>query len=66
MVAIIGFYDWSTFKDYIAHTVVYIEPMFVVVIAYRFYRPIVKLAEQIMGRVKLLANLPLRLGGSQS
>ncbi|MBT6725239.1 MAG: hypothetical protein HN867_16925 [Deltaproteobacteria bacterium] len=52
MVAIIGFYDWSTFKDYIAHTVVYIEPMFVVVImAIASTRPIVKLAEQIMGRV---------------
>ena len=47
-----GFYDWSTFKDYIAHTVVYIEPMFVVVImAIASTRPIVKLAEQIMGRV---------------
>jgi hypothetical protein len=57
MVTIIGFYDWSTFKDYIAHTVNFTEPLFVVVImAIASTRPIVRLAEQIMGRIAAFGN----------
>lgn len=51
MFAIIGFFDWGTFKGYLAHTVNFTEPMFVVVImALASTRPIVKLAEQILGQ----------------
>jgi len=44
----ISFYDWSTFKIYIAQTVNYTEPMFVVVImALAATRPVMQLAKQI-------------------
>jgi hypothetical protein len=50
--AIVGFHGWYTFSDYIAHTVNYTEPMFVVVImALASTRPIVKLAELILGKI---------------
>lgn len=43
---------WHTFEWYIAHTVEYTEPMFVVIImAIASTRPILRLAERIMGRV---------------
>ena len=47
----ISFYDWSTFKIYIAQTVNYTEPMFVVVImALAATRPVMLLAKQILGK----------------
>ena len=47
----ISFYDWSTFKIYIAQTVNYTEPMFVVVImALAATRPVMQLAKQILGK----------------
>lgn len=50
MVFTIFMFDWGTFKNYLAHTVNFIEPMFVVVImALASTRPVVKLAEQILG-----------------
>ena len=46
----IGYFDWSTFKNYIVYDRVYIEPMFVVVImAIASTRPVVKFAEQLLG-----------------
>ncbi|HBL55702.1 MAG TPA: hypothetical protein EYO46_03780 [Candidatus Lambdaproteobacteria bacterium] len=46
----ISFFDWNTFKNYIAYTVNYTEPMFVVVImALASTRPIMQLAKRIMG-----------------
>ncbi len=49
---IIFFYDWSALKNYISHKVNYTEPMFVVVImALASTRPILRLAEQILGVV---------------
>ncbi len=47
----ISFFDWSTFKNYIAHTVNYTEPMFVVVImALAATRPVMQLAKLILGK----------------
>ena len=47
----ISFFDWTTFKNYIAHTVNYTEPMFVVVImALAATRPVMQLAKQILGK----------------
>lgn len=46
----IGFFDWTTFKNYIVYDRVYVEPMFVVVImAIASTRPVVKFAEQLLG-----------------
>ena len=45
-----GFFDWTTFKNYIVYDRVYIEPMFVVVImTIASTRPVVKFAEQLLG-----------------
>jgi len=45
-----GFFDWTTFKNYMVYDRVYIEPMFVVVImAIASTRPVVKFAEQLLG-----------------
>ncbi|MCH2265261.1 MAG: putative Na+/H+ antiporter [SAR324 cluster bacterium] len=53
----ISFYDWNTFKNYIALTVNYTEPMFVVVImALASTRPIMRLAKQIMGKFASLGK----------
>ena len=53
----ISFYDWNTFKNYIAHTVNFTEPMFVVVImALASTRPIMLFAEQIMGKFAALGK----------
>ena len=53
----ISFYDWDTFKNYIAHTVNFTEPMFVVVImALASTRPIMLFAEQIMGKFAALGK----------
>lgn len=50
--AVIGFYDWGTFKHYMAHTVTYIEPMFLVVImTLASTKPVLKLSEKILGVV---------------
>jgi len=50
MAFMIGYFDWSTFKNYIVYDRVYIEPMFVVVImAIASTRPVVKFAEQLLG-----------------
>ena len=47
----ISFFDWTTFKNYIAHTVNYTEPMFVVVImALAATRPVMQLAKLILGK----------------
>jgi len=47
----ISFFDWATFKNYIAHTVNYTEPMFVVVImALAATRPVMQLAKLILGK----------------
>ena len=47
----ISFFDWDTFKNYIAHTVNYTEPMFVVVImALAATRPVMQLAKLILGK----------------
>ncbi len=46
----IGFFDWTTFKNYMVYDRVFIEPMFVVVImAIASTRPIVKFSEQLLG-----------------
>ncbi|MBT5176406.1 MAG: hypothetical protein HOB42_00935, partial [Candidatus Marinimicrobia bacterium] len=53
----ISFYDWNTFKNYIAHTVNFTEPMFVVVImALASTRPIMLFAKQIMGKFAALGK----------
>jgi len=53
----ISFYDWSTFKIYIAHTVNYTEPMFVVVImALAATRPVMQLAKQILGKFSAIGK----------
>ncbi len=53
--AITGWHGWGTTADYFNHTVVYTEPLFVVVImALAATRPIVGLAESALRRV---ANL---------
>ena len=50
--AVIGFYDWGTFKHYMAHTVIYIEPVFLVVImTLASTKPVLKLSEKILGVV---------------
>jgi hypothetical protein len=55
VVAIIGFYDWSTVVNYISHTVNFTEAMFVVVImTLASTRPILKLTEFFMWK---FANL---------
>ena len=55
--ATISFYDWNTFKNYIAHTVNFTEPMFVVVImALASTRPIMLFAKQIMGKFAALGK----------
>ena len=59
VVAIIGFYDWTTVVNYISHTVNFTEAMFVVVImTLASTRPILKLTEFFMWK---FANL---FGGS--
>jgi len=59
VMAIIGFYDWTTVVNYISHTVNFTEPMFVVVImTLASTRPILKLTELFMWK---FANL---FGGS--
>ncbi|MDC0151906.1 putative Na+/H+ antiporter [Deltaproteobacteria bacterium] len=46
----IGFFDWTTFKNYMVYDRVFIEPMFVVVImAIASTRPVVKVSEQLLG-----------------
>jgi len=46
----IGFFDWTTFKNYMVYDRVFIEPMFVVVImAIASTRPVVKFSEQLLG-----------------
>jgi hypothetical protein len=46
----IGFFDWTTFKNYMVYDRVFVEPMFVVVImAIASTRPVVKFAEQLLG-----------------
>ena len=46
----IGFFDWTTFKNYMVDDRVFIEPMFVVVImAIASTRPVVKVSEQLLG-----------------
>ncbi|MDG2065900.1 MAG: putative Na+/H+ antiporter, partial [SAR324 cluster bacterium] len=53
----VSFYDWDTFKNYIAHTVNFTEPMFVVVImALSSTRPIMLFAKQIMGKFAALGK----------
>ena len=50
MTFMIGYFDWTTFKNYIVYYRIYIEPMFVVVImAIASTRPVVKFAEQLLG-----------------
>lgn len=50
--AVVAFFDWPTFVDYLSHRVNFTEPMFIVVImAIASTRPILWLAEGIMGRV---------------
>ena len=50
MTFVIGYFDWTTFKNYIVYDRIYIEPMFVVVImAIASTRPVVKFAEQLLG-----------------
>ncbi len=50
MFVTIGMFDWGTFKNYIAHHVNFTEPMFVVVImALASTKPIIRLAEQVLG-----------------
>ena len=56
-VVTISFYDWNTFRNYIAHTVNFTEPMFVVVImALASTRPIMLFAKQIMGKFAALGK----------
>jgi len=51
-VATIVYYDWGTFSNYIADTVNYTEPLFIVVImALASSRPVIKLAENTMSRI---------------
>jgi hypothetical protein len=55
IVAIVGFYDWTTVVNYISHTVNFTEAMFVVVImTLASTRPILKLTEFFMWK---FANL---------
>jgi hypothetical protein len=55
VVAIIGFYDWSTVVNYIGHEVNFTEPAFVVVImTLAATRPILRLAENIIRRIAQL------------
>lgn len=55
--ALIGFKGLSTAKEYVAHGVVFIEPMFVVVImALASTRPVLRLAEQCMQAVASLGK----------
>ncbi len=57
--AITAFFGWSTTVDYLSHKVNFVEAMFVVVImTLAATRPVLKLAEFIMGRIAAL------LGGS--
>jgi hypothetical protein len=50
--AVVLFYDWGTAVDYIAHKVNFTEPMFVVVImTLAATRPILRLADGIIGRI---------------
>jgi hypothetical protein len=59
MVAIIAFHDWSTAVHYLGETVNFTEPAFVVVImTLAATRPILRLAESIIG------NIAGMLGGS--
>ena len=47
---VLGYYDWSTFKNYIVYDRIYIEPLFVVVImAIASSRPVVKFSEKLLG-----------------
>jgi hypothetical protein len=55
VIAIIGFYDWSTVVDYIGHKVNFTEPAFVVVVmTLAATRPILRLAENIIKRIARL------------
>jgi hypothetical protein len=59
LVTIIGFFDWKTATNYIAHEVNFVEAMFVVTImTLAATRPILKLSEAVMQKI---ADL---LGGS--
>ena len=61
MIAIIAFYDWSTAVHYLGETVNFTEPAFVVVImTLAATRPILRLAEGIIGKIAGM------LGGSLS
>jgi Na+/H+ antiporter NhaD/arsenite permease-like protein len=52
MAAMSWFYGWSAAKDYLARTVDYTEPLFVfVIMTIAATRPIVTLAERLLGRV---------------
>ena len=52
VLAIVIFYDWATAVHYIAHQVNFTEPMFVVVImTLAATRPILRLADGIIGRI---------------
>ncbi len=58
-VAVVLFFDWSTFLGYVSHKVNFTEAMFVVVImALASTRPILRIAEAVMARVARM------LGGS--
>src|SRR5436190_12254666 len=52
VVAISYFFGWTTAKHYLAHTVDYTEPLFVfVIMTIAATRPIVTLAERVLGRL---------------
>ncbi len=52
VLAIVGFFDWTTAVNYLSHGVDFTEPMFVLVImTLAATRPILKLSESIMNRV---------------
>jgi uncharacterized membrane protein YhaH (DUF805 family) len=54
-IAVVGFFDWETFVGYLSHGVDFTEPMFIVVImTLASTRPILWLAEALMGRVARL------------
>lgn len=59
--AIVAFHGWDTVVGYVAHTVNYTEPMFVVVImTLAASRPILKLCEQLLSEISSLFGGTLR------
>ncbi len=65
--AIVFFFDWDTAKHYLNDTVNYTEPLFVVVImALAATRPVLTLAERLMGTVARRGGGARRPGGSRS